>query len=71
VAGQGTVGWEFEQDARNLTHVLVASGGGGLIGGIAAWCAESAEIFSVDPEAGPGLHNPLLAGQATDCRLAA
>ena len=37
LAGQGTVGREFEQDAPNLTHVLVATGGGGLIGGIAAW----------------------------------
>jgi threonine dehydratase len=66
LAGQGTVGWEFEQDAPNLTHVLVASGGGGLIGGIAAWYAGSAEIISVEPEACPSLHNALLAGQPTD-----
>ena len=33
LAGQGTVGREFEQDAPDLTHVLVATGGGGLIGG--------------------------------------
>ncbi len=39
LAGQGTVGREFEQDAPALTHVLVATGGGGLIGGIAAWYA--------------------------------
>ena len=66
LAGQGTVGWEFEQDAPNLTHVLVASGGGGLIGGIAAWYAGSAEIISVEPEACPCLHDALLAGQPTD-----
>lgn len=66
LAGQGTVGWEFEQDAPNLTHILVASGGGGLIGGIAAWYAGSAEIISVEPEACPSLHNALLAGQPTD-----
>ena len=41
LAGQGTVGREFEQDAPELTHVLVATGGGGLIGGIAAWYAGS------------------------------
>ena len=41
LAGQGTVGREFEQDAPDLTHVLVATGGGGLIGGIAAWYAGS------------------------------
>jgi threonine dehydratase len=66
LAGQGTVGWEFEQDAPNLTHILVASGGGGLIGGIAAWYAGSAEIISVEPEACPCLHDALLAGQPTD-----
>ena len=42
LAGQGTVGGEFEHDAPELTHVLVATGGGGLIGGIAAWYAGSA-----------------------------
>ena len=31
LAGQGTVGREFEQDAPDLTHLLVATGGGGLI----------------------------------------
>jgi threonine dehydratase len=66
LAGQGTVGWEFEQDFPNLTHILVASGGGGLIGGIAAWYAGSAEIISVEPEGCPSLHNALLAGQPTD-----
>jgi threonine dehydratase len=66
LAGQGTVGWEFEQDAPNLTHILVASGGGGLIGGIAAWYAGSAEIISVEPEACPSLHDALLAGHPTD-----
>ena len=66
LAGQGTVGREFEQDAPDLTHILVASGGGGLIGGIAAWYAGSAEIISVEPEACPSLHDALLAGQPTD-----
>src|SRR4051794_17152767 len=35
LAGQGTVAREFEQEAPDLTHVLVATGGGGLIGGVA------------------------------------
>ncbi|MGH7154697.1 MAG: pyridoxal-phosphate dependent enzyme, partial [Acetobacteraceae bacterium] len=42
LAGQGTVGREFEQDAPELTHILIATGGGGLLGGIAAWYAGSA-----------------------------
>src|SRR5437879_1287169 len=35
--GQGTVGLEFEQQAPQLDTLLVAVGGGGLIGGIASW----------------------------------
>src|SRR5580704_1530343 len=35
--GQGTVGLEFESQSPNLDTLLVAVGGGGLIGGIAAW----------------------------------
>jgi threonine dehydratase len=63
LAGQGTVGREFEQDAPDLTHILVATGGGGLIGGIAAWYAGSAAIISVEPEGCPSLHDALRAGQ--------
>jgi threonine dehydratase len=63
LAGQGTVGREFEQDAPGLTHILVASGGGGLIGGVAAWYAGSAEVISVEPEGCPSLHDALRAGQ--------
>jgi threonine dehydratase len=63
LAGQGTVGREFEQDAPELTHVLVATGGGGLIGGIAAWYAGSAAVVSVEPEGCPALHDALRAGR--------
>ena len=63
LAGQGTVGREFELDAPELTHVLVATGGGGLIGGIAAWYAGSAKVSSVEPEGCPALHDALRAGE--------
>jgi len=63
LAGQGTVGREFELDAAGLTHVLVATGGGGLIGGIAAWYAGSASVVSVEPKACPALHDALRAGR--------
>lgn len=63
LAGQGTVGREFEQAAPDLTHILVAVGGGGLIGGIAAWYAGGAEIISVEPEGCPALHDALRAGK--------
>jgi threonine dehydratase len=63
LAGQGTVGREFEQDAPDLTHILVAAGGGGLIGGVAAWYAGSAAVVSVEPEGCPALHDALRAGE--------
>jgi threonine dehydratase len=63
LAGQGTVGREFEQDAPELTHILVATGGGGLIGGIAAWYAGSANVISVEPEGCPALHDALRSGR--------
>ncbi|MCL2427717.1 MAG: threonine/serine dehydratase [Alphaproteobacteria bacterium] len=62
IAGQGTVGREFAHDAPDLTHLCVATGGGGLIGGIAAWYAGRVELISVEPEGCPALHNALAAG---------
>ncbi len=50
VTGQGTIGLELEQDAPELTHVLVAAGGGGLFGGIGAWYAGRAGLVVVEPE---------------------
>jgi threonine dehydratase len=69
LAGQGTVGREFERDAPDLTHVLVATGGGGLIGGIAAWYAGSVQIISVEPENCPTLATALQAGRPVDCAV--
>ncbi len=66
LAGQGTVGREFESDAPDLTHILVATGGGGLIGGIAAWYAGSVQVISVEPEGCPGLHDALRIGRPID-----
>jgi threonine dehydratase len=63
IAGQGTVARELERDAPRLTHVLVAVGGGGLIGGIAAWYAGSAELIGVEPEGCPTLNAALQAGR--------
>jgi threonine dehydratase len=62
VAGQGTVGKELEADAPNLTHILVAVGGGGLIGGIAAWYGGRAQVIGVEPEKSCALHAALKAG---------
>jgi threonine dehydratase len=63
--GQGTLALELEEDAPELTHVLVATGGGGLIGGMAAWYAGRADVVSVEPAACPTLHDALRAGAPT------
>ncbi len=62
LAGQGTTAREFEGDAPELTHVLVATGGGGLIGGMAAWYSGRTQVISVEPAACPALHDAIRAG---------
>lgn len=62
--GQGTVAKEWQEDAPELTHVLVATGGGGLIGGVAAWYAGSGvQVIGVEPEGCPALAAALQAGR--------
>ncbi len=64
--GQGTVGLEFEEQAPNLDTLLVAVGGGGLIGGVAAWYSGRIKVIGVEPEAAPTLANALRAGRPVD-----
>jgi threonine dehydratase len=64
--GQATVGLEFEEQAPGLDALLVAVGGGGLIGGIAAWYAGRAPVIGVEPEAAPTLTYALKAGEPVD-----
>jgi threonine dehydratase len=64
--GQGTVALEFEEQANALDAVLVAVGGGGLIGGMAAWYAGRVPVIGVEPEAAPTLTRALEAGQPVD-----
>ena len=63
--GQGSVGMELEQDAA-LDTLLVAVGGGGLIGSLAAWFAGRVRIIGVEPEQAPTLHSALKAGRPVD-----
>jgi len=64
--GQGTVGLELEQDAPDIDTLLVAVGGGGLIGGIAAWYGGRIKIVAVEPEEAPTLHAAFAAGRPVD-----
>src|SRR5262249_52662983 len=66
LAGQGTLGMELEEQARGLDSVLVAVGGGGLIGGVAAWYQERVRLISVEPECAPTLYKALAAGKVVD-----
>ena len=64
--GAGSLGLELEEQAPTLDCLLVAVGGGGLIGGIAAWCAGRTRIVAVEPEEAPTLFNALAAGRPVD-----
>ncbi|THK37388.1 threonine/serine dehydratase [Ensifer sp. MPMI2T] len=64
--GQGTLGLEIEQDLPDIDTLLVAVGGGGLIGGIAAWFAGRKRVIAVEPEGSPTLHTAFDAGRPVD-----
>jgi threonine dehydratase len=64
--GQGTLGLELAGQAPALDTLLVAVGGGGLIGGIAAWYAGRVQVIGVEPETAPTLFEALKAGTPVD-----
>jgi threonine dehydratase len=66
LAGAGSVGLEIEEQAPELDTLLVAVGGGGLIGGIAAWYGGRVRIIGVEPELCPTLSRALEAGRPVD-----
>jgi threonine dehydratase len=70
MAGQGTIGPEWDEQAPGLDTVLVAVGGGGLIGGIASWWAgASTKVVGVEPEGSRALHAALEAGGPVDVEV--
>lgn len=66
LVGQGTLGLEIENDLPQIDTLLVAVGGGGLIGGIAAWYAGRIRIIAIEPEGAPTLHRAFEAGHPVD-----
>jgi threonine dehydratase len=69
--GQGTLGLELEEQVGGIDTLLVAVGGGGLIGGLAAWFQDrirrgTLRIVGVEPEAAPTLTLALRAGRPVD-----
>ena len=69
--GQGSVGLELERQAPDIDTLLVAVGGGGLIGGIAAWYEGRIKIVGVEPRLAPTLSMALAAGIPSTRRPAA
>ena len=61
--GQGTLGRELEAQAPGLDTLLVAVGGGGLIGGIASWYQSNVKVVGVEPVTCNTLHASLAAAE--------
>jgi threonine dehydratase len=64
--GQGSVALELTRQAAVIDTLLVAVGGGGLIGGIAAYYAGEVRVVAVEPEEAPTLARALDAGEPVD-----
>ena len=69
--GQGTLALEIDEERSDLDTVLVAVGGGGLIGGVAAYYGprianRTMRIVGVEPETAPTLTYALRAGQPVE-----
>ncbi|MBO9476238.1 threonine/serine dehydratase [Shimia sp. R11_0] len=66
VAGQGTVALEWDAQGLDADTVLIAVGGGGLIGGAMAWFDGRRRIVAVEPETSCALNAALSAGAPVD-----
>lgn len=64
--GQGTLGLELEEQDPEIDSLLVAVGGGGLIGGVAAWYQDRVKVVAVEPTEAPTLQLALKAGRPVD-----
>lgn len=68
--GQGTLALELSTQASGIETVLVSVGGGGLIGGMAAWYRGSVRLIGVEPCGAPTLTEALRAGGPIDAPAA-
>jgi len=70
VAGAGTLAQELEVQAGACPDsLLVSVGGGGLIGGIAAWFEDRARVVALEPERAPTLYQARAAGRPVDVEV--
>ena len=66
VAGQGTIATELDVQLPDMDTVLVSVGGGGFIGGIAAWFAGRVKVVAVEPTLCPTYNRALRARMPVD-----
>lgn len=66
VVGQGTMMREWERQGLAADTVLIAVGGGGLIGGSLAWLQGARKVVAVEPETSCALNAALAAGKPVD-----
>ena len=69
VAGQGTVMAEWEEQGLMADTVLIAVGGGGLIGGAMAWLEGRRKLVGVEPFNAPTLTQALEHGPQTTVKV--
>lgn len=71
IAGHGTVGLEFAQQAKGLTHVLISIGGGGFAAGVGAAMKglnPALHIIGVETEGATTMTEALEAGKPVQMR---
>jgi len=66
-AGAGTVALELLEDAPETETILVPTGGGGLVAGIAA-AAPDRRVVAVEPEGSTAVHSGLAAGRSVSVK---
>jgi threonine dehydratase len=69
VAGQGTCALEIEEQVPDVTTILVAVGGGGLIAGVAGWVHDRVRVVGVEPVLAPTLAEARRAGGPVDVEV--
>ncbi len=69
VAGQGTCFAEWQSQGLQADTLLIAVGGGGLIGGALAWFSGTRKIVAVEPETSCALNAALAARQPVDVEV--
>ncbi|OIQ28262.1 MAG: threonine dehydratase [Alphaproteobacteria bacterium MedPE-SWcel] len=69
IAGQGTLFAEWEAQGLEADTILVAVGGGGLIGGALGWLQERRKVVAVEPATACTLKSALMAHKPVDVEV--